>query len=91
MTSKSAVSSSGQPRRTERQAAPACSRRGAALDGAVFADAAITDPGLKAAIQERRHAIAIAPDSIARAIGFAIEQPDDVEIGSIVVRPTAQD
>lgn len=56
-----------------------------------FADASITDPVLKAAIQQRRHAIAIAPDSIARAIGFAIEQPDDVEIGSIVVRPTAQD
>ncbi|ARO27449.1 NAD(P)-dependent oxidoreductase [Rhizobium sp. S9] len=35
--------------------------------------------------------IAIPADSIARAIAFAIDQPDDVEIGSIVVRPTAQD
>ncbi|TBB81106.1 oxidoreductase, partial (plasmid) [Rhizobium ruizarguesonis] len=29
--------------------------------------------------------------AIARAIAFAIEQPADVEVGSIVVRPTAQD
>jgi len=35
--------------------------------------------------------IAIPADSIARAIAFAIDQPADVEIGSIVVRPTAQD
>jgi NADP-dependent 3-hydroxy acid dehydrogenase YdfG len=34
--------------------------------------------------------IAISPDAIARAIAFAIEQPDDVDVGDIVVRPTAQ-
>jgi len=34
--------------------------------------------------------IAIAPEAIARAIAFAIEQPDDVDVGDIVVRPTAQ-
>lgn len=39
----------------------------------------------------RKQALAIAPDAIARAVAFAIEQPADVEISSIVVRPTAQD
>lgn len=56
-----------------------------------FATASITDPGVRAAINKRKEEIAISPDAIARAVAFAIEQPDDVEIGSIVVRPTAQD
>jgi NADP-dependent 3-hydroxy acid dehydrogenase YdfG len=34
--------------------------------------------------------IAIPPAAIARAIAFAIEQPADVDVGEIVVRPTAQ-
>jgi NADP-dependent 3-hydroxy acid dehydrogenase YdfG len=34
---------------------------------------------------------AIPAESIARAIAFAIEQPRDVDINEIVVRPTAQD
>ncbi len=33
---------------------------------------------------------AIAPDAIARAIAFAIEQPTEVDINEILVRPTAQ-
>jgi NADP-dependent 3-hydroxy acid dehydrogenase YdfG len=55
-----------------------------------FADS-MTDLRLKSASLERRDQIAIPPDAVARAIAFAIEQPDDVEIGDIVVRPTAQD
>jgi NADP-dependent 3-hydroxy acid dehydrogenase YdfG len=35
--------------------------------------------------------IAIPADSIARAIAYAIEQPEEVEIDEIVIRPTAQD
>jgi NADP-dependent 3-hydroxy acid dehydrogenase YdfG len=35
-------------------------------------------------------AIAIDADAVARAIAFAIEQPKDVDINDIVVRPTAQ-
>ena len=34
---------------------------------------------------------AIPADSVARAIAFAIEQPGDVDINEIVLRPTAQD
>lgn len=56
-----------------------------------FADAAITDPDIKAAVGKRKDELAISPDAIARAMGFAIVQPYDFEIGSIVARPTAQD
>jgi len=30
------------------------------------------------------------PAAVARAIAFAIDQPADVDIGEVVVRPTAQ-
>jgi NADP-dependent 3-hydroxy acid dehydrogenase YdfG len=33
--------------------------------------------------------IAIPPDAIARAIVFAIEQPEDVDVSELIVRPTA--
>ncbi len=52
---------------------------------------AITDPVAKAAIMQKMATIAIPPDAIARAVAFAIEQPPDVDVGDIVVRPTAQD
>ncbi|WP_419900245.1 SDR family oxidoreductase [Roseomonas sp. USHLN139] len=55
-----------------------------------FADS-MTDEAAKAAIQDRLAAIAMSPDAIARGIAFAIEQPPEVEVGSIVIRPTAQD
>jgi NADP-dependent 3-hydroxy acid dehydrogenase YdfG len=35
--------------------------------------------------------MAIPADSIARAIAYAIEQPAEVEIDEVVIRPTAQD
>ena len=35
--------------------------------------------------------MAIPAASIARAIAYAIEQPADVEIGEVVIRPTVQD
>jgi NADP-dependent 3-hydroxy acid dehydrogenase YdfG len=51
----------------------------------------MTDPEMKAQIQARMGQIAMPPDAVARAIAFAIEQPDGVDVGDIVVRPTAQD
>ena len=51
----------------------------------------MTDPANKAATKARAAAIAISADAIARGILFAIEQPGDVDVGSIVIRPTAQD
>lgn len=50
----------------------------------------MTDEGTKAEIGRRMEMIGISPEAIARSIAFAIEQPPDVDVGSIVVRPTAQ-
>ncbi|WP_131767653.1 SDR family oxidoreductase [Candidatus Protofrankia californiensis] len=48
------------------------------------------NPEVRAQLIERRAEIAIPPDAIARAIAFAIEQPAEVDVNDIVVRPTAQ-
>jgi NADP-dependent 3-hydroxy acid dehydrogenase YdfG len=47
-------------------------------------------PETAAALIARRDEIAMPPDAIARAVAFAVEQPDTVDVGEIVVRPTAQ-
>jgi len=49
----------------------------------------ISDPDLKTSIVEVSK-IGIDPASIARAIAFAIEQPADVAINEMIVRPTIQ-
>jgi NADP-dependent 3-hydroxy acid dehydrogenase YdfG len=54
-----------------------------------FADS-MTNPQVRAQIIERRDKIAIPSEAIARAIIFAIEQPDNVDVNDIVVRSTAQ-
>jgi NADP-dependent 3-hydroxy acid dehydrogenase YdfG len=54
-----------------------------------FADS-MTDPDVRAQLEQARDAIAMSPDAVARAIAFAIEQPSTVDVGEIVVRPTAQ-
>ncbi|MDO9406902.1 SDR family oxidoreductase [Patulibacter sp.] len=54
-----------------------------------FADG-MTDPVVRAQIQERMTETGIGPDAIARAVAFAIEQPPEVDVGDLVVRPTAQ-
>lgn len=48
----------------------------------------ITDPDAAEAMRSYR-AIALSPDAIGRAVRYAIEQPDDVDVSDIVVRPTA--
>ncbi len=50
----------------------------------------IDDPAVREQIREGMAAFAIPPEAVARAIAFAIEQPDDVEIGDITIRPTVQ-
>ena len=50
----------------------------------------VTSPEVRAQLAASRNNFAIPPDAIARAIVFAIEQPADVDVGEIVVRPTAQ-
>ncbi|EFH13697.1 SDR family oxidoreductase [Teichococcus cervicalis] len=48
----------------------------------------ITDAAAAALMRDYR-AIALRPDAIARAVRYAIEQPGDVDVNEIVVRPTA--
>lgn len=50
----------------------------------------IDDPAARAAVEKGMREFAIDPGAVARAIAFAIEQPDDVEIGDITIRPTTQ-
>jgi NADP-dependent 3-hydroxy acid dehydrogenase YdfG len=50
----------------------------------------MTNPEVKAKILGTMGEMAIGPDAIARAIAFAIEQPADVDVNEIIVRPTAQ-
>ena len=50
---------------------------------------AISNPELKKRVNAFQ-SVAIPPATIARTIAFAIEQPADVDVNEIVVRPTAQ-
>ncbi|MCW2876186.1 MAG: family oxidoreductase [Sphaerisporangium sp.] len=54
-----------------------------------FAEA-VTNPEVKAQLAESRDKFAMSPDAIARAIAFAIEQPADVDVNEVIIRPTAQ-
>ena len=58
--------------------------------GVVESDLAntISDPIARERMQSYRK-IAIQPDAIGRSIQFAIEQPNDVDVNEIVVRPVA--
>jgi NADP-dependent 3-hydroxy acid dehydrogenase YdfG len=47
----------------------------------------ITDPAAAKAMRTYR-AVAIQPDAIGRAVRFALEQPEEVNVSEIVVRPT---
>ena len=50
----------------------------------------MTNPEVKSQIADRMEKMAIPPAAIARAIVFAIEQPPEVDVNEIVIRPTAQ-
>jgi NADP-dependent 3-hydroxy acid dehydrogenase YdfG len=50
----------------------------------------IDDAQVRAQIRHGMAEFAIAPTAVARAIAFAIEQPDDVEIGDLTIRPVVQ-
>jgi NADP-dependent 3-hydroxy acid dehydrogenase YdfG len=46
---------------------------------------------MRGVILEKMETLAIAPEAIASAVVFAIGQPANVEVGDIVIRPSAQD
>jgi NADP-dependent 3-hydroxy acid dehydrogenase YdfG len=50
----------------------------------------IDDPDIREDVRRRMATLGISPDAVARAVAFAIEQPDDVEIGDITIRPSSQ-
>jgi NADP-dependent 3-hydroxy acid dehydrogenase YdfG len=52
--------------------------------------AAMTSERVREQLTRARDAFAMPPAAVARAIAFAIEQPADVDVGEIVIRPTAQ-
>lgn len=53
--------------------------------------ASITEADVAAGIGQFYEQYAIHPDSFARAVAFAISQPDDVDINEILFRPTRQE
>lgn len=50
-----------------------------------------SDQGSAAAVKELYENNAIPADSIARAIAYVIEQPADVDVNEIIIRPTVQE
>jgi NADP-dependent 3-hydroxy acid dehydrogenase YdfG len=50
----------------------------------------LTSPEVRAYLAESGATTAMPPMAVARAIAFAIEQPAGVDVGEIIVRPTAQ-
>jgi NADP-dependent 3-hydroxy acid dehydrogenase YdfG len=50
----------------------------------------IDDPQRRAWVRSNMDAVGLEPEAVARAIAFAIDQPHDVEIGEITIRPTVQ-
>lgn len=51
----------------------------------------IKDISIRSVVKERAAKIAISPDAIAEAVVYAISQPENVELGEIVIRPSIQD
>ena len=47
-------------------------------------------PTARAWVRSNMDDFGLDPDAVARSIAFAIEQPSDVEIGEITIRPTVQ-
>jgi NADP-dependent 3-hydroxy acid dehydrogenase YdfG len=50
----------------------------------------VNEPDVAAGIRKFYESVAIPADSFARAVAFAINQPEDVDINEILFRPTRQ-
>jgi NADP-dependent 3-hydroxy acid dehydrogenase YdfG len=53
-------------------------------------DSSIDNAAVREQVRRTMNDFGLRPSAVARAIAFAIEQPDDTEIGDITIRPTAQ-
>jgi NADP-dependent 3-hydroxy acid dehydrogenase YdfG len=52
---------------------------------------AISEPDVAEAVRKRTAAIALPAESFARAVAFAISQPEEVDVNEILFRPTRQE
>lgn len=50
----------------------------------------VRNPKVRAQIRAAGERFAMLAEAVARAIAYAIDQPDDVNVGEIVIRSTAQ-
>lgn len=53
-------------------------------------DSSIEDPDARRRARAEMDRMGLPPEAVARAIAFALEQPREVEIGDITIRPTVQ-
>jgi NADP-dependent 3-hydroxy acid dehydrogenase YdfG len=51
----------------------------------------VTDPEAAERIRKFYEAVAIPAESFARAVAFAMSQPEDVDVNEILFRPTRQE
>lgn len=49
-----------------------------------------SDPGQRAELRSQMDAFAMPAEAVAAAIAYAIAQPADIDVGEVVIRPTAQ-
>jgi NADP-dependent 3-hydroxy acid dehydrogenase YdfG len=53
-------------------------------------DSSIGDPAMREQIRANMNDFRMPPEAVARAIAFAIEQPPEIEISDITIRPKVQ-
>jgi NADP-dependent 3-hydroxy acid dehydrogenase YdfG len=53
-------------------------------------DSSVDDPALREQIRANMNDFGIPPEAVAGAVAFAIEQPPEVEISDVTIRPTVQ-
>jgi NADP-dependent 3-hydroxy acid dehydrogenase YdfG len=51
----------------------------------------ISEPDVVEAVRKRTAEIALPADSFARAVAFAMSQPEEVDVNEILFRPTHQE
>jgi NADP-dependent 3-hydroxy acid dehydrogenase YdfG len=64
---------------------------GKALAVATELPSSVADPDLAERIRKFYEQVAIPADSFARAVAFAMSQPEDVDVNEILFRPTRQE
>jgi NADP-dependent 3-hydroxy acid dehydrogenase YdfG len=50
----------------------------------------VKNPELRDEARKAGQKLAMSPDAVARAVGYVLEQPDDVNVGEVTLRSKAQ-